>query len=134
MTSGIGISLLNRYLMVEDTKMINNFAKLASDYWRLLRSYKKLIEESSPENYNRLKSNFRYAELRLTSTLNEYNIKIISYEGKPYTPHLAVSVLNGDEFNDIDGLIINQMIEPTVMMDERIIKMGKAILSKKVSK
>lgn len=120
--------------MAEDTKMINSFATLAGDYWRLLRSYERLIAESAPENHNRLKSNYRNAERRLTTALDENNIKIISYEGKSYTPNLAVTVVNGDEFDDNEELIINQMMEPTVMLGERVLSMGKAILSKKEGK
>ena len=116
--------------MAED-KIINSFATLAGDYWRLLRSYERLIAESSPENHNRLKSNYRNAERRLSSAINDHDIKIISYEGKDYTPNLAVTVVNGDEFDDNEELIINQMIEPIIMLGDRVLSMGKVILSKK---
>jgi len=116
--------------MAED-KTINSFATLAGDYWRLLRSYERLIAESSPENHNRLKSNYRNAERRLSSAINDHDIKIISYEGKDYTPNLAVTVVNGDEFDDNEELVINQMIEPIIMLGDRVLSMGKVILSKK---
>ena len=117
--------------MTEDPKMINSFAQLAGDYWRLLRSYERLIAESSPENHNRLKSNYRNAERKLTTALNDHDIQIVSYEGKEYSPNRAVTVVNGDEFDDNQQLIINQMMEPTGTLGDRVLSMGKAILSKK---
>jgi hypothetical protein len=116
--------------MTENTKIMNSLATLARDYWRLLRSYERLIAESALNNHNRLKSNYRNAERRLSIVLDEYNLKIISYEGKKYTPNLAVTVVNADEFSDNDELIINQMLEPTVMHGEQVLNIGKAILSK----
>ncbi len=116
--------------MEKDTKMINSLATLAGNYWRLLNSYERLIAESSTEKHTRLKSNYRNAERRLTAILNQHNIKIISYEGKAYTPNLAVTVVNDDEFSDNEKLIVEYMMEPTVMLGEQILSMGKAVLSK----
>ncbi|MCY3674968.1 MAG: hypothetical protein OXH65_09425 [Paracoccaceae bacterium] len=117
--------------MIENKKLLDDFAILISDYWRLLRMYKRLVAESKLENQSRLNSHFRNAERRLNQTLDEHKIKLISYEGKPYSPNLAVTVVNHDEFDDNENLLIHQMLEPTIIVGESYHSIGKAILSKK---
>lgn len=117
--------------MLENNKCVIDLAKLAGDYWRLLRAYERLISESPQEKYSRLKSNHRNAERKLTAITEQNNIKIITYEGHEYTPNLPLSVVNSDEFGDGETLIISQTIEPTIMLDEQLLSIGKVILEVK---
>ena len=116
---------------MENVSNMVPLADLASEYWKLLRAYERLIHESSPEKVNRLKSNYRNSERKLGVILEEQKLKIISYEERDYTPNLAVNVINVDEFENNEGLVIAQMLEPTVMHKEQVLKTGKAILKEK---
>lgn len=115
--------------MNENIGTLTALAQLASEYWRLLRSHKSLMANFPPNN--RTMSTYRNSERKLNTILEDQGIKIISYEKQEYSPNLAIKVLNNDEFETNEGLEISQMMEPTVMQGERILIMGKAILSKK---
>ena len=116
---------------MEENNAIKSFLKLASEYWRLLRAYERLMSEAPQSNQSRLKSTYRNSERKLSAILAEQKLKVLSYEGKEYTPNLAVTVINGDEFQDNENLIVSQMVEPTITQADKILSIGKAILRKK---
>ena len=115
--------------MNENIGTLTALAKLTSEYWRLLRNYERLMANLPPNN--RTMSTYRNSERKMNAILEDQGIKIISYEKQEYSPNLAVTILNGDEFENNEGLVISQMTEPTVMQGDRILIIGKAILSKK---
>jgi len=105
-------------------------AKLAIEYWRVLRSYERNLP--SMQNSTSASSTIRNSEKKFMAILTENSLKIMNFESNDYSPNLPLTVVNADEFDDNEGLIISQMIEPTIVDDGGgIVSMGKAILAKK---
>jgi len=73
----------------------------------------------------------RNSEKKFMAILSENGLKISNLEGNEYSPNLPLTVVNADEFDDNEGLIVSQMIEPTIVDDGGVVSMGKAILAKK---
>jgi hypothetical protein len=113
---------------MSEEKPIEALGKLAVEYWRLLRSYERVIATLPPDN--RMMSVARNGERKLQSILESAEIAVISYEGQDYSPNLAVSLINLDEFGASDLLKISQMIEPTLMHAGEVISVGKAVAVK----
>ena len=66
--------------------------------------------------------------------MSEAELTIVDLEGILYEPGLAATPLNLDEFNKDDSLIVDQMIEPTIMGPDGLLKMGVITLKKKRKK
>lgn len=112
-----------------ETSLKNILAKLAIEYWRIIRSYERNL--SGLENSTGAASTIRNSEKKFITILSENGLRVTNYEGQEYSPNLPLTVVNADEFEGNEGLIISQMIEPTIIDDQGIINMGKAILEKK---
>jgi hypothetical protein len=57
-------------------------------------------------------------------------IRIVSLEGQAFDTGAAVTAINADEFQGLDGLYIAQMIEPIVMGPNSILKTGVVVLGR----
>lgn len=112
-----------------DSNLKATLAKLTIEYWRLLRSYERNLP--SMANSNSASGTIRNSEKKFTAVLKENGLRITNFEGHDYSPNLPLTVVNADEFDGNEGLIISQMIEPTIVDGENVINMGKAILTKK---
>lgn len=114
--------------MGEQKDLVGTISKLAIEYWKLLRSYDRTITTLPPDN--RLLSVARNAERKLQSILQEAELSLIAYEGQEYSPNLAVTVINSDEFESSDVLRISQTVEPTVVQRGAVISIGKALVER----
>jgi hypothetical protein len=115
-----------------DTESIKSaLSKAAVEYWRVTRSYERNL--LNLPNSSSAAATIRNSEKKFSAILAETGLRMISCEGKEYSPNLPITVVNGDEFASNEHLLVSQMIEPTIMDGDRIISMGKAILTKKES-
>jgi hypothetical protein len=112
-----------------ETNLKNLLSKLAIEYWRVVRSYERNL--SSMQNSTSAASTIRNSEKKFVSILSENGLRVSNFEGQEYSPNLPLTVVNADEFEGNEGLIVSQMIEPTIVDDEGVVNMGKAILAKK---
>jgi hypothetical protein len=103
--------------------------KLAIEYWRVVRSYERNLP--SMQNSTSAASTIRNSEKKFISILSENGLRVSNFEGHEYSPNLPLTIVNADEFEGNEGLIVSQMIEPTIVDDEGVVNMGKAILMKK---
>lgn len=117
--------------MTENNTRNNTLSKLAIEYWRVVRSYERNL--SNLPNSSSAAATIRNSEKKFSAILAETGLRIISCEGQEYSPNLPLTVVNGDEFTSNEHLLVSQMIEPTIMDGDKIISMGKAILTKKES-
>ncbi len=104
-------------------------AKITAEFWRLLKSYDRTLSSLPPDN--KASSILRNSERKLTSILEETGMKIVVYDGQIYSPNLAVTIINTDEFNSEEEVIIGNTLEPTIVLDSRVLVVGKAVLKKK---
>lgn len=105
-------------------------AKLSIEYWRITRSY----ERNLPNMLNSASSavsTIRNSEKKFLAILLENGISLQQYEGQDYSANLPLTVINTDEFDGNENLIVQQMLEPTLIDGKGIIHIGKAILSRK---
>ncbi len=112
-----------------ETNLKSLLSKLAIEYWRIARSYERNLP--SMQNSTSAASTIRNSEKKFISILSENGLRVSNFEGQEYSPNLPLTVVNADEFEGNEGLIVSQMIEPTLVDDDGVVNMGKAILTKK---
>ena len=115
--------------MTNAENLKSSLCKAAIEYWRVIRSYERNL--SNLPNSSSAAATIRNSEKKFFSILADAGIKLISCAGQEYSPNLPLTVVTGDEFNSTEDLLVAQMIEPTLMDGNKIISMGKAILTKK---
>jgi len=114
-------------MVKQDLKPV--LAKIAIEYWRVLRSYERNLP--SMQKSTSASGTIRNSEKKFMAILTENGLRISNFEGIEYSPNLPLTVVNADEFDDNEGLIVSHMIEPTIVDEDGVVSMGKAILAKK---
>jgi hypothetical protein len=54
----------------------------------------------------------------------------VNIEGLPFDPGMAATAINISDFLSEDRLIVDQMLEPIIMSETGIVKMGTVLLRK----
>ena len=106
-------------------------ARLAVEYWKLLRVLERALESVPDERRERFASQGRYAADRLDDLLRERKMSVQSFDGMDFEINLPASAVNGDEFPNRTDVVVARTIEPAVIADMRPILMGKVYLASK---
>jgi hypothetical protein len=106
-------------------------ARLAVEYWKLLRVLERALESVPEERRERFASQGRYAAERLDDLLKERQMSVQSFDGMQFEINLPASAVNGDEFPNRTDVVVARTIEPAVIADMRPVLMGKVYLASK---
>jgi hypothetical protein len=109
----------------------SSLAQLAVEYWKLLRTVERAIEVVPENARERIASQARYASARLTALLMEHKMSLQAFDGLDFEVNLPASAINGDEFQNEKPSIIERTLEPAVISDMRVVRMGKVFLARK---
>lgn len=101
---------------------------LATEYWRLLRLLERTISEGPPEKIAKGDAQLRYGLNRLVSILADHGVRMVTYDNQPFEPNLPVTVSNADESSVFDDPVVDKTLEPTFVMDGRVLAMGKVLI------
>ena len=85
------------------------------------------LDENDKKRYE---TQLSYFDKKFNKFIETENIKIVDLTGENYDPGMAVTPLNIGDFKRIKKFIITQMIEPTILKDNNIIKMGTCLVDK----
>jgi hypothetical protein len=107
-------------------------ARLAVEYWKLLRSFERTIDFAPFDARTRLSAQARYAASRLEMLLLDANMKIISFDGVAFEVNLPAIAINGEDMAGLDNLVVEQTIEPAIISDMTVLLMGKVLLGTNV--
>lgn len=101
---------------------------LAVEGWRFSRSYLRLITKLDAGEQNRFVSQCRYFQKQLEDRVGEAGYRLVNIEGQPFDPGMAATALNISDFTRDDKLFVEQMLEPIIMDENGIVKMGTVLL------
>ena len=113
-----------------DSEMVSRVARLAIEYWRLLRAYDRVINASGPAS-SRDAAPARYAAGKLEAILAEADIRLATFEGLAFDPGLPVSAVNATEFDSEEGLFVASTVEPAVICAGAVLSMGRVVLEQR---
>jgi len=108
----------------------NALLSLAVEGWRFTRAYLRLIAKLDAGDQNRFASQYRYFQKQMEDKLGDVGFRLVNIEGLPFDPGMAATALNLGDFLSEDKLIVDQMLEPIIMSEAGIVKMGTVLLRK----
>lgn len=108
----------------------NSLLSLAIEGWRFTRAYLRLISKLDAGEQNRFVSQCRYFQKQVEDQLGIAGYKLVNIEGHPFDPGMAATAINLSDFLPEDKLIVEQMLEPIIMSENGVVKMGTVILRK----
>ncbi len=103
---------------------------LSIEGWRFARAFGRMISKLDAGDAQRHANQARYFLKKIDDGLETFGLRIVSLEGQPYDPGMAVSALNIADFGPDDVLIIDQTVEPIVMGPDGLVRGGTVMLAK----
>jgi hypothetical protein len=104
------------------------FAKLASEYWKLHRSFERMADLVPADARARYLAQARYAASRLESLLGEEQMRVVSFDAQPFEVNLPAIAVNAEDVAGLDRLVVERTIEPAIVRDMDVILTGKVLL------
>lgn len=108
-------------------------AQLCVEFWKLSNVTKKAIERLPESESRRLKGQLNFSDRQLTVLVNQLGLKLIDFEAEVFHAGLAASADNAGDFPDEADLIVSKTLEPTVMADMKVIRLGRVLVKPAIS-
>jgi hypothetical protein len=103
---------------------------IAVESWRFSRLFGKVISKLDAGESGRYANQLRYFQKKVEESLDSNGIRLVNMEGQPYDPGMPVAALNVGDFGPDDMLLVDQMVEPIIMVRNALRKQGTAMLRK----
>ena len=103
-------------------------AQLCVEYWKLSNATKKAIERLPESESRRLKGQLNFSDRQLTMLVDQLGLKLIDFEAEVFHAGLATSADNAGDFSDDTDLLVSKTLEPTVMADMKVIRLGRVLV------
>jgi hypothetical protein len=105
-------------------------ALVASEWFKSARRLMRLTQEASPARMERERAQLTYAQGRIDGALAKNGLRMITHEGEKFSPQLPVEPVNPEDFDSEEGLMVQETIEPTVLLHGRVVARGRVVLAK----
>jgi class 3 adenylate cyclase len=115
---------------VNESAELKALIDVSIEGWRFVRAFNRLAERLELDEVPRYANQARYFLKKVDDGLKPFGVRIVTVEGQPYEPGMAVSALNLGDFSPEDALVVEQMIEPVVMGQEGLVRSGTVMLAK----
>jgi hypothetical protein len=103
-------------------------AHLCVEYWKLAKAARKAVDRLPETESRRLEGQLNFSDRQLLVIVDNLGLKLIEFEGETFHSGLAVSADNVGDYSDDLELVITKTLEPTVVADMRVIRMGRVIV------
>ena len=108
---------------------IESVAQLCVEYWKLAAATEKALSGVLASDGKRLEAQLKFSKRQLDVLLQDLGLRLVDFSGERFHPGLAVSVDNSGDFEEDEALVVGKTIEPTVMSDMTVIRLGRAIVA-----
>lgn len=106
-------------------------ARLAVDYWKLLRAFERTLDRVPEEHKAKTLAQARFSAGQLDAIMRDAGLKIVTFEGQAFSPNLPVAAINWTDFNGEEDLVIETTVEPAITEGVDVLAMGKVIVVKR---
>lgn len=103
---------------------------LAVDAWKFARLFVRVVAKLEAGDQARYVNQVRFFQRRVESAAESVGVRLVSIEGMPFESGCAATPLNLEDFAEGDHLYVDQMLEPIVMGDSGVLRMGTLMLRK----
>jgi len=108
---------------------IESVAQLCVEYWKLAAATEKALRGVLASDGKRLEAQLKFSKRQLDVLLQDLGLRLVDFSGERFHPGLAVSVDNPGDFEENEALVVGKTIEPTVMSDMTVIRLGRVIVA-----
>ncbi len=105
-------------------------ALIASEWFKAVRRLARLAQEVTPQRFERERAQLVYSQSQVESLLSKLGMRMVTYDGASYTPHLPAEPVNPEDFDNEEGLMVRETLEPTILHDGRVLIRGQVVLGK----
>ena len=112
-----------------DQNQKSAFLKLATESWRFVRVFEKALHDIDEKKRHRYASRLDWYEKQIGVSMEAFGCQFVDLSGKPYDAGVAATPLNLNDFDAEESLVIDYMMEPTILdADGRVIQTGTVML------
>jgi len=105
-----------------------NLVDMAIEAWRFSKVFERMMTQLDAGENNRYVNQLRWFLKKIESTLEGAGLRMISIEGHMFDPGIAATPLNLGDFDPGASLIVEQMIEPIIMEQDKLFRTGTVML------
>lgn len=117
--------------MENDKELLQeSLCAIALELFRFQQVFQKVLGKLTLEDQKKYRGQFSWFAGKVNRALEGAGLRLCSLEGQIYDPGMAVTPLNLDEFAEDEKLYILQMIEPIIMQEDRVFRMGTVVLGR----
>jgi hypothetical protein len=103
-------------------------SRLLIEYWKLLRSYERTAGDLPDGKAEKVHAQIRYSAQRFDQILSDASIRLVCFDGEPFSPELPVSAINAEDLEGCEHPTIERTLEPTLLRDGSVLHTGKVLL------
>ncbi len=111
-------------------KIMDSLLDLALESWRFQRLFSRALKKMDVMEAGRFTNQHRYFVGKIEACLADAGMRLVSLDGQAFETGTAATPLNVDDFGPDDNLIVAETIEPTIMSDTGLVRMGSVMLKK----
>lgn len=122
--------LMDSYNATINENLMNSIVEIAIEEFRFRRTFEKALQKLDVDDQKKYISQFLWFTKKVNAAVEKAGLRVINLEGQLYDEGMAVVPLNLDEFQTEDQKVVMQMIEPVIMDNDAILRMGSVVLGR----
>tara|TARA_R110002124_G_scaffold47548_3_gene141329 strand:- start:6 stop:383 length:378 start_codon:yes stop_codon:yes gene_type:complete len=107
---------------------VDAVAQLCVEFWKLSNATRKAIERLPDGESRRLKGQLNFSDRQLSMLVDQLGFRLIDFESEGFHTGLAASADNAGDYTDDVDLVVSKTLEPTVMADMKVIRLGRVLV------
>ena len=105
-------------------------AEIAAESWRYECALRKVLKHMDVMEAERFLRQYEYFTSKVDRAVAMAGLKVLDLSTQLYNPGLPIQVMNLEEFDEEDELIINKVIEPVILLENRVVKTGVVMVDR----
>ena len=103
-------------------------AQLCVEFWKLSNATRKAIDRLPDGESRRLKGQLNFSDRQLSMLVDQLGFRLIDFEAEGFHAGLAASADNAGDYPAEVDLVVSKTLEPTVMADMKVIRLGRVLV------
>jgi hypothetical protein len=113
-----------------DKRTSDAIVKLAAESWSFIRVFEYALSGLGAREAARYRSSAAAFRKKIEEALSMEDMHMVSIEGTAFDPGIAATPLNIEDFGPGEELEIDAMVEPIIMNQQGLVRMGIVTLRK----
>lgn len=103
-------------------------AQLCVEFWKLAKATRKATQQLPEGESRRLEGQLNFSDRQLSMIVEHLGFRLVEFDGEVFHAGLAASADNVGDYSDDVDLVVSKTLEPTVMADMKVVRLGRVIV------